>query len=95
MPNPVGMYASNGSWNVSVVNGLTVVPRMAADGSINVVLSDGSQKGIHHACGALRVTVATGTNSTGRHAKDGSMAVSNVTDSFNAKSCTAVSGALV
>lgn len=58
----VGKFAANGSWNVSVVDGLTYTGLYAADGSINVIVAPGgTYVGAYHPCGAWYVTVSPGT----------------------------------
>jgi hypothetical protein len=84
-------YASDGSWNVTVVDGTTRVGRFNANGSTNVVISDGtSGKGQFHPSGALRITFADGTNGVGHYAYDGSLLVveSDTTPTYNAQKVT-------
>jgi hypothetical protein len=52
-----GLYAADGSWNVTVVDGSAYVGLYAADGSINVIQSDGDMGPLMHPCGAIRVTL--------------------------------------
>lgn len=90
-----GVYAADGSLNVTVVNGLTYTGLYAADGSINVVLSPGTGfVGLYHPCGAWYVTLIT-SGLAGYQAIDGSL---NVTQSpyviTGAVRVTAVSGSL-
>ncbi len=52
-----GVYAADGSWNVSVVDGSSFTGLYAADGSLNVIKSPGSTfVGMYHPCGALYVS---------------------------------------
>lgn len=70
-----GLYASDGSLNVSVVDGSSLTGLYAVDGSINVVVAPGgSYVGAYHACGAWYVTVVT-SGVVGYYAADGSMNV--------------------
>jgi hypothetical protein len=68
---------ADGSVAVTVVDGTTRVGLFAADGSINVVLSDGVtlNKNVYHPCGALNVTLAP-TAGVGAYAPDGTLYVS-------------------
>jgi hypothetical protein len=88
--------ASDGSWNVTVVDGSTLTGFLAADGSVNVVKSaGGSYIGVMHPCGALNVTVNAG-GLVPRYAADGSINVQVGTFSENAgQKVTVVSGTLV
>lgn len=71
----IGVYASNGAMNVTVVSGLTLTGIYASDGSINVIESPGSSfVGAYHPCGAWYVTVVT-SGLVGHYAPDGSMNV--------------------
>ena len=54
-----GLYAADGSINVTVVDGTTYTGLYAADGSWNIIKSDGTHFGYYHPCGAMLVTVAT------------------------------------
>lgn len=70
-----GIYAADGSTNVTVVDGTTLTGLYAADGSFNVVVSkEISPIGVYAPCGALNVTLVTEGN-TGRYAPDGSLFV--------------------
>ncbi len=72
----MGLYASNGSINVTVVTGSSYVGMYAPDGSMNVTGSDGT--GLHHRCGALSVTSSLDGNVlTGRYAPDKSMYINS------------------
>lgn len=90
-----GLYAADGSLNVTVVSGSSFTGVYAADGSVNVVLSPGvGFVGLYAPCGAWYVTLIT-SGLAGRYAVDGSM---NVTQSpyviTGAVRVTAVSGSL-
>lgn len=90
-----GVYATDGSLNVTVVDGTSLTGLYASNGSINVVLSNGSGfKGAYAPCGAWYVTLVT-SGLCGYYAIDGSM---NVAESpYTAKGAvrvTAVSGSL-
>jgi hypothetical protein len=72
-----GIYAADGSMNVTVVDGLTRTGVYAADGSRNVILAPGgTYVGAYHPCGAWWVTVSLGTLTSIR-APDGSLYVSD------------------
>jgi len=73
-----GLFAADGSWNVTVVSGSSYTGLMAADGSVNVVSSPGSSYvGAYHPCGALYVTKITASpTSSSIRAIDGSLNVS-------------------
>jgi hypothetical protein len=53
------IYNSDGLIRVTVVDGSTPTGIQASDGSWNVVLNDGSARGIYHACGGLNAIVVT------------------------------------
>jgi hypothetical protein len=91
-----GLYAADGSINVTVVDGSVTTGLYATDGSINVVLAPGgTYVGATHACGALYVTLAP-SSLTGRRAADGSLYVITTpyTSDTAAQAVTAVSGSL-
>lgn len=70
-----GLYAANGSINVTVVTGSSLTGLYAADGSINVIKSPGgSYVGAYHPCGAWNVTLVS-SGVVGYYAADGSMNV--------------------
>lgn len=71
-----GLYAADGSWNVTVVDGSLAVGFYADDGSMNVIQSDGSAGPLVDPCGAIRVTLVL--SAAKRYADDGSL---NVTES--------------
>jgi hypothetical protein len=90
-----GIYAADGSLNVTVVDGNSLTGLYAADGSLNVVLSPGSGYiGAYAPCGAWYVTLIT-SGVVGYYAADGSL---NVAESpYTAQGAvrvTAVSGDL-
>lgn len=92
----VGKYAANGSYNISVVDGLSYTGLYAVDGSINVIVAPGgSYVGAYHACGAWYVTVSPGTLVPLR-APDGSLyVVEGAAPSTNTgQPVTVVSGSL-
>ncbi len=92
----MALYASDGSFNITVVDGTSRTGRYAADGSLNVVQADGvAPCGINHPCGAYWVTVQPASR-TGLHAPDGSLyiKVSPYTYSGGYR-VTVVSGVLV
>lgn len=52
----MSLYAADGSFNVTEVDGTTYTGKYAADGSYNVVIVDGlSYTGSQHKCGAFNV----------------------------------------
>ncbi len=80
-----GLYAADGSMNVTVVSGLSFTGLYAADGSINVIISPGSSfVGAYHPCGAWYVTVSPGTLVPIR-APDGSLYVQTSPYTGNSK----------
>ena len=90
-----GVYAADGSTNVTVVSGSSLTGLYAADGSINVFKPSGlAPVGIYAPCGAKNVTVVT-SGQHGYYAPDGSMniAVSPYT-AKGAQRVTVVSGSL-
>lgn len=93
----MSLYASNGSINVSVVDGSVKTGATAPDGSWYVVLAPGgSYVGAYHPCGARYVTATSGVQ-VNLQAPDGSLYV-NDTDSppstNKGQPVTAVSGTL-
>jgi hypothetical protein len=91
----VGFYADDGSWNITLVAGSTLVGRYAADGSQNAVAASGaSWVGLHHPSGALNVTLEN-TGVVGFYAPDGSMYVTNNGANNGATKITVVSGSFV
>lgn len=90
-----GVYAADGSLNVTVVSGSSLTGLYAANGSINVVKAVGTLPcGAYHPCGAWWVTPVT-SGVVGYYAADGSM---NVAESpytaHGAVRVTVVSGSL-
>lgn len=90
-----GVYAADGSLNVTVVSGSSLTGLYAANGSINVVQAVGTLPcGAYHPCGAWWVTTVT-SGLVGYYAADGSM---NVAESpytaHGAVRVTVVSGSL-
>lgn len=92
----MGLYASDGTYNVTVVDGTTFTGIYASDGSINVVVAPGdSFVGLYHPCGAFYVTVTDGSSYAGSRAPDGSMNVIESADRASGAMCvTVVSGSL-
>lgn len=82
--------ASDGSWNVSVVDGSTTSGLRAPDGSVYVVKSSGSSNGSHHPSGAYWVTPVTSPDIY--YAKDGSINVSVSPYANGTQPVTVVSG---
>lgn len=56
------LYSDSGKINTTVVNGSSFTGLYAADGSINIVVDDASNRGVYHPCGAVRVNSATGSS---------------------------------
>lgn len=90
-----GLYAPDGSFNVTVVTGSVFTGVMAANGSYNVVLAPGGvEVGSMHPCGAYYVTL-TDAGKSGTRAPDGSLYVTDSPYISNgATKVTAVSGTL-
>lgn len=90
-----GLYAADGSINVTVVDGSSYTGLYAADGSWNVFKADGTHFGYYHPCGAMIVTVASTGTVVGSHAADGSVNVcTSPYDPSGALRVTVVSGSL-
>lgn len=86
--------ASDGSINVTVVDGNTRVGNAAADGSLNVVVATGlAPVPAVHPCGAWNVTVAPHTLHPIK-APDGSLYVSETPYTYPGMRVTVVSGSL-
>jgi hypothetical protein len=85
-----GVYAADGSLNVTVVDGNTRTGLYAADGSLYVVAASPSFFGAYHPCGAFLVTPTT-TGVLARYAFDGSLYVTE-NDADGAQRITVVSG---
>lgn len=90
-----GLYAADGSLNVTVVSGTSYTGLYAANGSYNVIKSPGtSLVGAYHPCGAMWVSISPGTLSPMR-APDGSLYVQRSPYKENAgQKVTVVSGSL-
>lgn len=87
-----GVYAADGSWRVTVVDGTAFVDLYAADGSLNVkVRSD--ETGVYDQSGALLVTVRAAAGAS-IYASDGSLYVSESPYVHGSQRVTVVSGAL-
>lgn len=56
-----GVYKADGTIATTTVDGLTKTGIYAADGSINIVVDDASNKGLYHPCGAFRTNSGTST----------------------------------
>jgi hypothetical protein len=94
------IYAADGSWNVTVVDGNTRVGRYAANHSLNVVQSTvtSTVRGLNHKSGAMNVFLATtASNPVARYARDGSLnvIVTPYTAAKQAQKVTVVGGAFV
>src|SRR4051812_12647157 len=87
-----GLYAADGSWNVTVVTGSSFTGVFAADGSLNVKVRT-SEYGIYHSCGAILVTVRS-VPGAGLYAPDGSWYVSASPYVYGSQRVTVVSGSL-
>lgn len=89
-------YATDGSHNITVVDGTTLTGLYAADGSWNVVQADGvAPCGIYHPCGAYWVTVQP-AEMTGLYAPDGSFYIKESPYTYSGGyRVTVVAGALV
>lgn len=86
----MAVYASDGSINVTVVDGSTFTGAQAADGSLYVVERT-SEIGAYHPCGALLVTPIT-SNDPIIYASDGSLKVSESPYYQTSQRVTVVSG---
>jgi hypothetical protein len=57
----MALYAADGSFNVTVVDGTTITGVYAPDGSMNVHTVDGTElTGLYHPCGAYNVYISDG-----------------------------------
>lgn len=93
----MSLYATDGSVNVTVVNGSTSTGIYASDGSINVVVATGGiYLGAYHPCGAWWVTVAPTPSVVPNplRAPDGSLYVSVTPFTNGGQHVTVVSGSL-
>src|SRR5258705_12077968 len=89
-----GLYAANGTINVTVVSGASITGKYAVDGSWNVVqVFGGTFTGLNHPCGALNVFV-TAASPPGYYAACGAMNVSTTGNLPNTVPVTVVSGSL-
>jgi hypothetical protein len=88
-----GVYAADGSFRVTVVDGTSHVGLYAADGSFNVKESNGTtDRGIYHwASGAILVTVRASAGAS-IYAPDGSLYVSESPYVHGSQRVTVVSG---
>lgn len=96
MPSP-GLYAADGSINVTVVTGSVYTGLYAPDGSINVVTATGSTYvGAYHPCGAWWVTVSPvpTIGALPLRAPDGSKYVSTTPFTNGGQRVNVVSGSL-
>lgn len=64
-----GIYHTDGTIRVTIVDGSAAVHLQAADGSLNIIETDGSAGPLQHPCGAIRVTNSNGEKT---YAADGS-----------------------
>lgn len=89
-----GLYAANGSINVTVVDGSTYTGLYAPDGSWNVVQVDGTTAvGAYHACGALNVFKYVSGQPSARHIS-GALMVTTTPFVQGATKVNVVSGSL-
>ena len=89
----MGLYATDGSINVTVVDGLSYTGLYAANGSYNVVLQNGSvYTGLMNPCGAYNVIVST--SDTNRMAPSGAFNVSTTPYVDGTMKVTVVAGSL-
>ena len=90
----MSLYASDGSFNVTVVDGTAITGLYAADGSYNVVQVDGTDyTGIMAPCGAFNVFVYTSGQPASR-APCGAFMISEDPYVSGTMKVTVVSGAL-
>lgn len=90
-----GIYAADGTINVTVVDGTSRVNTYAADGSLNVQVSPGTGwVGIFAPCGALYITPYEGAGPTTYYAADGSVNMKETLSPFGGMRVTVISGAL-
>ncbi len=90
-----GVYATDGSYRITVVSGASRTGVYAADGSLNVVSSTGgSYAGAYHPCGAIWVTLQT-TGQSKIRAADGSLNVSQTTYQPGTRYVTVVGGSFI
>jgi hypothetical protein len=87
-----GIYAADGSFNLTIVSGSVYTGLYAADGSYNVVQAPGNvYVGAYHPCGAWWVTHVSGPVGPIR-AADGSLNVTDTPYFTGAQKVTVVSG---
>lgn len=86
-----GIYASDGSMNVTVVDGTTYVGLYASNGGSVNVIKRTSEIGRQHSSGALLVTPIT-SNGNGIQTSDGSLNVSESPYYNASQKVTVVSG---
>lgn len=93
-----GIYAADGSLNISIVDGTVITGLHAADGSLNSVVAVApvvANTGINHPCGAQWVTRAVGAVVVGKRAPDGSLYVATTPyAATGAERVTVVAGVL-
>lgn len=90
-----GLFAANGSLNVTVVDGSAFTGTTAPDGSLNVVVAPTpvtDPVGSYHPCGALYVTTSDGTVFLPLRAPDGSLYVTEENVYNSGQRVTVVSG---
>ena len=88
----MSLYAADGSFNVTVVDGTTLTGLYAADGSYNVVEQDGTTlTGLYHPCGAYNVVVTDGTHE-GIYHPCGALNVQESPYTYDVTDVTVVSG---
>lgn len=90
-----GMYATDGSINIAVVNGATFVGSISVDGALNVFQSVvAGNIGSTAPCGARHVTIS-GAPTVSRQAPNGSWNISVSPYTNGGQRVTVVSGTLV
>lgn len=90
-----GLYATDGSWNIAVVDGTTYVGSTSVDGALNVFQSAvGGNIGSTAPSGARHVTVST-SPTVSVQANNGSMNISVSPYTNGGRHVTVVSGVLV
>jgi hypothetical protein len=88
-----GLYAADGSFNVTVVSGAAMTGLYAPDGSWNVVEVDGTTlTGLYHPCGAYNVVESDGR--TGIYHPCGALNVSESPYVASSIHVTVVTGSL-
>ena len=90
----MGLYANDGSINVTVVDGNSYVGAQAADGSLNVLVVDGSDyTGLLAGCGAVNV-IATVADSNSYFHPCGAWYVSESPYDIGAVRVTVITGSI-